>query len=41
MPNTGLKAAGTSVLQVAAGVVRDAQGRVLIARRPAKVHQGG
>ncbi|PPD23725.1 MAG: DNA mismatch repair protein MutT [Methylobacter sp.] len=41
MPNTGLKAAGTPVLQVAAGVVRDAQGRVLIARRPAKVHQGG
>ena len=28
-------------LHVAVGVLTDAQGRILIARRPAKLHQGG
>lgn len=31
----------SSLVQVAVGVVTDAQGRVLIALRPAQVHQGG
>lgn len=41
MRNTGLKSTATPVLQVAAGVVKNAQGQVLIAQRPAKTHQGG
>jgi 8-oxo-dGTP diphosphatase len=43
-PETGNRPAGpppSPVLHVAAGVVHDERGRILIARRPDHVHQGG